>query len=88
MHAFGQMRSVFDQCRTPKFKPAAVDELRSAFGHWCKGNAQAGCDTQLRGTDATHCMVIVIGGAGKSPVINRKPIEICLTVHGKFHSKL
>ena len=32
--AFGQMRSAFDQCRTPKFKPAAVDELRNALGHW------------------------------------------------------
>jgi len=31
--AFGQMRSAFDQCRTPKFKPAAIDKLRSAFGH-------------------------------------------------------
>jgi len=46
------MRSAFDQCRTPIFKPAAVDELRSAFGHWRKGSAQASCDcdTQLRGT--------------------------------------
>jgi len=34
--AFGQMRSAFNQWRTPKFKPAAVDELHSAFGHWCK----------------------------------------------------
>jgi len=31
--AFGQMRSAFDQCITPKFKPAAIDKLRSAFGH-------------------------------------------------------
>jgi len=28
---FGQMFSVFDQCRTPKFKPAAVDELFILF---------------------------------------------------------
>jgi len=39
--AFGQMRSAFNQCRTPKFKPAAIDELRSAFGHWCKWSASA-----------------------------------------------
>ena len=39
--AFGQMLSAFDQCRTPKFKPAAVDELRNAFGHWREGSAHA-----------------------------------------------
>jgi len=47
------MRSVFDQCRTPKFKPAAIDELHSAFGQWRKGSTQASCDTQLGGTGAT-----------------------------------
>jgi len=31
--AFGQMLSAFDQCRTPKFKPAAVDELHNAFAN-------------------------------------------------------
>jgi len=35
------MLSGFDQYRTPKFKPAAVDELRSAFGQWRKGSTQA-----------------------------------------------
>ena len=53
--AFGQMLSMFDQCRTPKFKPGAADELRNAFGHWRKGSAHAR-DTQLGRTGATYCM--------------------------------
>jgi len=48
--AFGQMLSAFDQCRTLKFKPAAVDELHDAFGHWRRGGKRACCDTQLGGT--------------------------------------
>jgi len=35
------MRSAFDQCRTPKFKPYALDELRSAFGHFAVGANEA-----------------------------------------------
>jgi len=54
--AFGQMLSAYDQCRTPKFKPAAVDELRNAYGYWRKGSAHAH-DIQLGGTGATNCMV-------------------------------
>jgi len=52
------MRSAFNQCRTPKFKPGAVDELRSAFGHFAVGANEANpAITQLCGTgaiDAPH----------------------------------
>jgi len=41
VRAFGQMRSAFNQCRTPKFKPDAVDELHSAFGHFAIGANEA-----------------------------------------------
>ena len=41
MRAFDRMRSVFNQCRTPKFKPAAIDELHSAFGHFAVGANEA-----------------------------------------------
>jgi len=54
--AFGQMLGAFDQCRTPKFKPAAVDELRNAFGHWRKQLREArmpGYAEQVRRTAVT-----------------------------------
>jgi len=56
--AFGQMRSAFDQCRTPKFKPAAAP-LTNCAAHLANGTSEARkpCDTQLGGTGATHCMV-------------------------------
>jgi len=53
------MRSAFNQCRTPKFKPAAVDELCNAFGRLAIGanEARKPGNTQLCGTGVTHCMI-------------------------------
>jgi len=49
------MRSAFNQCRTPKFKPAAVDELRSAFGHFAvDANEARLAIMQLRRTGAIN----------------------------------
>jgi len=52
------MRSACNQCRTPKFKPAAIDELHSAFGHLAIGanEARKPGDTQLCGTGVTYRM--------------------------------
>jgi len=55
VRAVGQMRSTFNLCRTPKFKPDAVDELRSAFGQFAVGAKKQA--RQLRRTgaiDAPH----------------------------------